>query len=69
MKFNSLHIKTELAEQTRGVQVEMCWTRCETEWGQVDPQDVNMKAPNIKAKPGPPQKRWNDDITAVVGKN
>ena len=32
----------------------------------MDTQDV---APNIKEKPGEAQKRWFDDITAVVGKN
>ena len=35
----------------------------------MDPQDVNMEAPNIKANQLRPQKRWIDDITAVFGKN
>ena len=45
------------------------WTRGAAERGQLDPQDVNMETPNIKVEPGEAQKRWFDDITAVVGKN
>lgn len=38
--------------EDRGAQWKLGWSRCETEWGQADPQDVNKEALNIKAKPG-----------------
>ena len=65
----SLCLSIKMIRRLRSLH-ELGWSRCETERRQVGPQDVTMEAPNIKARSqGRLQKRWIDDITAVVGKN
>ena len=54
--------------KVREAQVELCWLRCKTKWGKVDPQDVIWRPPSINAKPGE-TKEMDRRQTAVVEKN